>query len=246
LLNSKKDRWGLILLLFVALAYWFLSRPNLFKNTQWEFTETPLSRKPAQTGPQQQNYRPSHEWNDRREAQRSPGFKTTWSFKKFRHDSSRGLQQGFPNRLGTISRKAPLAVSLNASDSTLWEQLPGIGPVLAARIIKYRDKLGGFHSVTQLREVYGIADSVYEKISPVIKTDHQALHKIDLNKASLEELNSHPYLRWKIAQAIIRYREANGPFQSLEDLKKIWSLSAETILKIEPYLLVETDSLLVQ
>jgi competence ComEA-like helix-hairpin-helix protein len=187
--------------------------------------------------------RANYEWHTSREGFRGASLKNTWTTPKKRYDSTQPQKTGTQNRFSHSFQKAPIAILLNASDSMSWEQLPGIGPVLAARIVNYREKLGGFHSITQLKEVYGLTDSVYEKISPLIKIDEGALKKIDLNKASLEELKMHPHLRWKIANAIIRYREANGPFQSVEDLKNIWSLPPETILKIEPYLIVGKDSL---
>lgn len=246
MLSSKKDRLGILLLLFGVIFYWFVSRQDFTKNTLWGFSEIPLSQKTQQAESQITNNGPSSEWSDRRGTQHSTGLKNTWPAKNFRADSTHFRKKDFQNRFVAISRKPPLAIALNESDSISWEQLPGIGPVLAARIIRYRDKLGGFHSVTQLKEVYGITDSVYEKINPLIKNGAEQVHTLDLNKVSLEELKMHPYLRWKIANAIIRYREANGPFQSLEDLKKIWSLSPETILKIEPYLRVDMDSVFVR
>lgn len=219
------------------------------ENTQWGFIETPLAPKPKPPMRQKSNNHLSDDWKERHEAQRSTRFKNTLpkgNSNNFRNDSTVGRKQGFPDRFVAFSRKAPLAIGLNESDSVSWEQLPGIGPVLAARIIKYREKLGGFYNVTQLKEVYGITDSVYEKINPLIKNGAEQVHKLNLNKVSLEELKTHPYLRRKIASDIIRYREANGPFQSLEDLKKIWSLPPETLLKIEPYFKVEMDSLLLR
>ncbi|NDF99641.1 MAG: helix-hairpin-helix domain-containing protein, partial [Chitinophagia bacterium] len=74
-------------------------------------------------------------------------------------------------------------MSLNESDSVSLEKLPGIGPVLASRIIRYREKLGGFYHRSQLREVYGIDDSLYAFLEPFIETgaEDRLLKKIDLN-----------------------------------------------------------------
>jgi competence ComEA-like helix-hairpin-helix protein len=244
LLSSRKDRWGILLLLIGAFGYWLLSRPDFEENSKWVFTEMPHSKKL----PPPRNHKikdlARDEGHTSGEGFQGAGPNHTWRSLKKRVDSTRPQRRGKQNLFSTSYQKAPLSISLNASDSMSWEQLPGIGPVLAARIIKYREKLGGFHSVSQLKEVYGITDSVYEKISPVIKTDQGTVKKIDLNNSSLEELKKHPYLRWQTASAIFRYREANGRFNSLEDLNKIWSLSPETILKIEPYLIIGNDSLM--
>jgi DNA uptake protein ComE-like DNA-binding protein len=132
------------------------------------------------------------------------------------------------------------AISLNESDSVSLEKLPGIGPVLASRIIRYREKLGGFYHRSQLREVYGIDDSLYAFLEPLIETgaEDRLLKKIDLNTATLETLRQHPYLRWEKAKAIIRYREANGPFGSARDLEKILALDSVTITRLLPYVQV--------
>jgi competence protein ComEA len=59
-------------------------------------------------------------------------------------------------------------IDINLADSTSWEDLPGIGPVMASRIVRYRNRLGGFANRNQLQEVYGMTDSLYEKISPML------------------------------------------------------------------------------
>ena len=128
-----------------------------------------------------------------------------------------------------------LLIDINAASPESWDSLKGIGPVLAARIIKFRDKLGGFISVEQVRETYGLPDSVYLKIR-----DHlcyrQPHMRFNINVLNEEALSKHPYIRYKIAKAIVRYREQHGSFQSLNDLEKIEGIEAEIWEKIIPYL----------
>jgi competence ComEA-like helix-hairpin-helix protein len=133
---------------------------------------------------------------------------------------------------------------LNESDSAALEKLPGIGPVLASRIIRYREKLGGFYHRSQLREVYGIDDSLYAFIEHFIETNpaEGSLKKMDINTATLETLRQHPYLRWEKAKAIIRYREANGPFANVRDLEKILTLDTLTIRRLLPYVVVNATT----
>lgn len=59
-------------------------------------------------------------------------------------------------------------VELNSADTTELKRLKGIGSVLSARIVKYRKKLGGFTSVEQIRNVYGLSDETYHEILPHI------------------------------------------------------------------------------
>ncbi|MFG1921570.1 helix-hairpin-helix domain-containing protein [Cryptosporangium sp. NPDC048952] len=62
---------------------------------------------------------------------------------------------------------APL--DLNAATVDQFDALPGVGPVLADRIVAYRTEHGGFRSVDQLREVDGIGDSRFEKLRPLVR-----------------------------------------------------------------------------
>jgi DNA uptake protein ComE-like DNA-binding protein len=132
---------------------------------------------------------------------------------------------------------------LNKADSATLEALPGIGPILASRIVRYREKLGGFFDPSQLQEVYGISDSLYLflKARLTLVADSALLKKIDLNNASLETLGQHPYLRWEKAKHIVRYRQVNGPFRTVSDLEKILTLDSVTRQRFLPY--VQLDSI---
>lgn len=127
-------------------------------------------------------------------------------------------------------------VELNAADSTDLEALPGIGPVLASRIIRFRNRLGGFYAREQLREVYGMDSLKFRKISTRVGVDASLINKIEINAVSFEQLKQHPYLNYKQINAVLRYREQHGTYLSVNDLKGVILLDDETIRKIEPYL----------
>jgi len=127
-------------------------------------------------------------------------------------------------------------IDINTADSTAFISLPGIGTKLAARIITFRDKLGGFYSVDQISETYGLRDSVYQKIKPYLRCNDNIVKKININTVTKDELKTHPYIRWNIANAIIEYRNQHGSFISLDDLKKINALDIATLDKITHYL----------
>ncbi|NSW93088.1 MAG: helix-hairpin-helix domain-containing protein, partial [Bacteroidales bacterium] len=82
------------------------------------------------------------------------------------------------------ARKSPEhLLDINSSDSAQLEALPGIGPVLSARIIKYRNLLGGFTAVDQLKEVYGLPEETFNLISKRLYADTLKIRKININKA---------------------------------------------------------------
>lgn len=134
--------------------------------------------------------------------------------------------------------KKPEAIRLeiNSADSILLDQLRGIGPAFASKIIRYRDRLGGFYSKEQLREVYGIDSLRYVQLVDQVAVDPSLLIKLDINRATFEQLRRHPYLSYKQINAIIEYRRQHGKYTSVGDLKQVLILGEEIIRKIEPYL----------
>lgn len=237
---------GILLLLLGSLLYGLLSRPVLLKTAHWKYAEIPHTRKIPTNKTQKTTWSGSKEWKEGSKKRGSIAYESrkNHSFtRSFGRDSNYVGNFKLEKQERPRQKKTPFELSLNQADSSDWEQLPGIGPVLAARIVKYREKLGGFHSPSQLKEVFGITDTVYEKIAPRIGSSPATLQKIDINHATIEDLKKHPYIRWETAKAIVRYREAHGYFHSLESLKGIWNISPETIAKIAPYLLASADSL---
>lgn len=140
------------------------------------------------------------------------------------------------------SGKAQIVLSvldLNKIDSLSLLPLPGIGPVFASRIIRYRDLLGGFYSVSQLREVYGMDTIRYQQIEPYLKVDSTDVKRIAINSISLDELRKHPYIKAKYARLIVAYRNQHGNYKSLEDLSRIPVFDGKYLRKIAPYIIFD-------
>ena len=97
-------------------------------------------------------------------------------------------------------------VELNRADNVQLISLKGIGPGYAARILKYRDLLGGYVHIEQLKEVYGFTDLLFEQIKPFVLTDEHLVKKIDLNKDSFKSINRHPYLSYEMTKLIFDWR----------------------------------------
>ena len=127
-------------------------------------------------------------------------------------------------------------VEINAADSAAFDALPGIGPGYSRRIINFRNRLGGFYKIEQIGETFGLPDSVFQQIKPLLKISGNNIRKININTATNEELKAHPYIRWQLANVIIEYKKQHGDFKSLTDLKKIMVITKETFEKISPYL----------
>jgi competence protein ComEA len=130
-------------------------------------------------------------------------------------------------------------IEINRSDSAALEKLPGIGPVLSGRIVKYRHLLGGFASVDQLKEVYGLPVETFERIKGRIYADSSAIIKININSVSYKEIIHLPYFENYEVTAILKYRELNGKVNSITDLTENKLITVDKAVKVRPYLKFE-------
>jgi competence protein ComEA len=136
-----------------------------------------------------------------------------------------------------LEKKAAIVVEINTADTLQLDKIRGVGASFARRIVKYRERLGGFHAKEQLMEVFGIDSVKFSEIKDQVRIDVDAIKKININTAEFETLKQHPYLKYKEMNAIIQYRKQHGPYKSTADLRKIVILSPQTIDKIAPYLI---------
>ena len=148
-------------------------------------------------------------------------------------------EENNPDRYAPFPTAEKLAagetILLNATDTVEWKKIPGIGSTFAARIVKYRNLLGGFVSVEQLREVYGIDNELFSRISPYIQADEN-FAKLRINELEFKELLRHPYLNYKQVRAIVNLRKRKGDIASIHELAMLDEFTSEDIFRIEPYL----------
>ena len=130
-------------------------------------------------------------------------------------------------------------IDVNTAEAEEWQLLSGIGPTYARLIVEYRTNLGGFLDIEQVRSVYGLPDSTFQKIRPQLTFSPVEIRQLSINTATSNELKKHPFLKWRQAQIIVNYRENHGDFEQVEDLKKIKAFDAAFVEKLKPYLTVE-------
>lgn len=130
-------------------------------------------------------------------------------------------------------------IDISTADTTAFIALPGIGSKLAARIVNFREKLGGFYSIEQIGETFGLPDSTFQKIKQYLKLESISLRKININTANVDELKAHPYIKWSVANPIVAYRNEHGAFATLEEIKKIAAVTEDLYIKIAPYLTLQ-------
>ncbi len=155
----------------------------------------------------------------------SIAFKQTTAYSGFRQG-----QQGFR------ARKPSQLINLNISDSASLEALPGIGPVLSVRILKYRNLLGGYASVSQLKEVYGLSEETFNLISGRVIADSTTVRKIRINDSDFKGLIRFPYFEREEVNAILKYLELNGRLNGVDDMVVNKLVTVDKATKLRPYL----------
>jgi len=113
----------------------------------------------------------------------------------------------------------------------------GLDGALPGRVIRYRNKLGGYVSENQYEEIYGLTkDQVRQLKLHFYISKNFVPHKINVNNCSLEDLSKHPYISEDLANAIVRYREINGSLQGIEELSTFSLVNEQQRNKLFPYL----------
>lgn len=135
-------------------------------------------------------------------------------------------------------RPDPRPVEINTADSIALVSVPGIGPAFAKGLIKYREKLGGYHSLDQLGEVYVLRDKpdAVARIRERLVVDTLMVRRMPVNTVTVEELAAHPYAGWRVAKALVAYRGQHGPFRDVAAIKGCALVSDSLFRKLAPYL----------
>ena len=125
------------------------------------------------------------------------------------------------------------ALDLNAIDSAGLVSLPGVGPAFARKIIRYRERLGGYTDITQLMEIEGLPDSVMKWF---FVSDTSIVRKISVNGSTLSGLQRHPYIDFYQARAIVEYRNERGRIKGPDQLSFMEEFTDRDLKRLEPYL----------
>jgi len=129
-------------------------------------------------------------------------------------------------------------IDLNSADSIDLQKVPGIGEALSRRIVNQRKRLGGFYSIKQLEEIYGIDSARYSRMTPYLKINTANIEKININTADVKTLVKHPYLDLYMAKSIVSYRKRITRYTSVTQIKQATLIYDELYEKLIPYLTI--------
>jgi DNA uptake protein ComE-like DNA-binding protein len=142
----------------------------------------------------------------------------------------------YPN---TAFAKKEKIVILDINQATQEDliKIYGIGEAISIRILKFKESLGGFVSMEQMNDVWGLSPEVIENLNTHFKISATpTVKKIDINNASIKELSLFPYFKYPVSRNIVTFRSMNGDIKNTEDLTKIKGLSSEKAKIIALYL----------
>jgi competence protein ComEA len=148
-----------------------------------------------------------------------------------RHNRDTFIQRPF---LIKREKKDAKVLELNSTDSLRLLEIPGIGPVFASRIIRYRNLLGGYYSVGQLREVYGMRDENFVAVSQYFTADSSKIKTFNINFSTIQEIGRHPYFGFRTARKILKLRDKMGKFSSPDDLSPV--IAGDSLKRLIPYI----------
>ncbi len=138
-----------------------------------------------------------------------------------------------------IEPEKPLIVDINTADTLKLMEVRGIGPFYSKEIVKHREALGGYVSVEQLMEIYGMDKERFESLRRHFTIKDTIIQKININEADFGDMIRHPYFDRSLVNNLLQIREQHGKFQAIEDIKKSHLVDEEVFTLITPYLSVE-------
>jgi competence ComEA-like helix-hairpin-helix protein len=126
----------------------------------------------------------------------------------------------------TVGDAGSSLINVNKADTSTLNTLEGIGSVTAQKIVAERTVSGAFTSVDGLKRVDGIGDDTLDNIRDSVTVGESQL--IDINTAGSSVLDTLPGIGPATAENIINYREQNGGFTTISDIKNVDGIGTVT------------------
>lgn len=237
---SKSEANGMIILL--PLAFCIVASPYIYKHfiyslpeNKFDYVEMDRALSLLEQNLVNDSIERAELWAEK--------YKSKYPVKSWKNPLQHGGQKFEETKSYYFSKKRDFKpIDINVADSIELKSIRGIGSVLSSRIIKYRNWLGGFKSKNQLKEVYGLNDSLLLALDTLVfvSPDYKP-QLLDINNLSAAELKRHPYISYNIAKALDAYKFQHGSISSIDDLRKVKLMDSITLQKLLPYLNLPVD-----
>lgn len=138
-----------------------------------------------------------------------------------------------PAAVRAVKYPVGTVLDLNRCDTTELKKIPGIGSVRARKIVAYRERLGGYYDVAQLRDILPEELSLEQWFRVV---PGEGLRPLSVNSDGLERLRRHPYMDFYKAKVIVEHRRRRGKLTSLAQLSLYEEFTGQDLERLAPYL----------
>jgi competence ComEA-like helix-hairpin-helix protein len=156
---------------------------------------------------------------------------------KYGNDGNRWDEKKEEERERTSNKFQSLTkVDVNTADTAILRRIPGVGAKISDAIVRYRQRLGGFHSVNQLLDIKIVSPELLDWME-VSASPH--LQKLNLNKASFQALNSHPYISYEQTKALLQYIRLYGEIKDEKALLETGIFTRGEVEQLKPYIAYE-------
>ncbi len=150
--------------------------------------------------------------------------------------NSNGFQKSNPNWKNYTKKEALRVIDINLATKEDLMKVYGIGDGISDRILTQKQVYGGFVSMEQLNDVWGLSPEVLTNLNTYFKIIQlPIIKKININNASIKELGQFAYFHYPISKNIVTYRSMNGDIK-IEDLANIKDFPVDKIKIIVLYL----------
>jgi len=138
-------------------------------------------------------------------------------------------KRNYPEKFKRLTKVDP-----NTADTALLQRIPGVGSWISRNIVEQRNRLGGYYSVGQLLEVKYFSPELLEWFE--VDTMAMRIEAFDINTASFQRLNSHPYISYEQTRDLLRYIRLYGKLADIDALRRTGIFTEEEIVRLQPYL----------
>jgi len=138
-----------------------------------------------------------------------------------------------------VKEYVKLNIDINTANEEELQKIRGIGEVYAVEIVEFREKIGAFTSIEQIKDVPMMRDSIFQVVKSQFTLSEKPISKLNINEADVATLKAHPYISYKIAKSVVALRKQHGSYTDLNQLKKSKVISAEAFVKMQPFISLE-------
>lgn len=227
-LNFTKGEWiaAVVLLLIIICSYLFYYLYDNHKKSSYDAQKYQAIFVAFEE-------RQQHLQDSLEAAYKSKNYRTSYHYDKY---TGGVIFDTFPpSKIPKKQMYEIVKLDLNHCDTDDIVNVPQFGSKRAAKLVDYRQKLGGFYSFSQIQEIYILQSVSMDLLEKYFYLNPNDVQKININTATYKEMIVHPYFDAYLSKTIVNYRTKHGNIHSFEELQRITHAYPELMDKLRHY-----------